>query len=110
MSTASNAKGNCFIFTCNCGYSRKVTDCEINFTCERPKTDRDHTGCPYFYKMTKNGTAAGIPSIKRVNAAGVDQSDNTVVSSTAGSGEHGVAGGSAPLGVAINQQHTVAHK
>ena len=109
MSTAGQAKGNCFVFTCNCGYSRKVVDTEINFRCERPSTEATHTGCPYYYKQTHDGTATGIPSIKRVNASGVDQADNTVVSSTKGGGETGQSF-SQPFGRSIQDWHLVAHK
>lgn len=110
MSTAGNASGNSFIFTCICGWTRKVVDSEINFRCERPNIEGFHTGCTAFYKQTHDGTAPGIPSIKRVNAAGVDQSDNTVVSSTKGSGTHGSSMGNGSMwGSFVKQAYDKNH-
>lgn len=93
MSTIFDPVGNVFGFTCNCGFSRRVTDSEINFKCERPVVQANDKPCTFFYSMTKDGSSPGVPTVKRVNASGVDQSDNAVLVNSAGDGEGSLIGG-----------------
>ena len=82
MSTIYDPKGNCFGFQCNCGFTRMVTDAELNFRCERPVVDSTEKKCTFYYQAIPNGGGSGIPTVKRVNSSGVDQSDNAAVVQT----------------------------
>ena len=79
MSQVIDPVNNCFAFQCNCGFSRMVVDTEINFRCERPVVDASEKRCTFYYQQIPNGGGAGIPTVKRVNSSGVDQSDNAAL-------------------------------